>query len=455
MNTLRLIDSFENFQVLTREVPVADVADVADAPGMILRLHEDEASVLDPYVSDLVADSIRVFSERYQFDLAEPVVVELYPEHDDFAVRTSGLPGIGLLGVTFGYLVAMDSPSGRTDADYHWGTTLWHEMAHVFTLEATDHLVPRWFSEGVSVFEEWSTGPRPGRHIPMHVLDALQEEKFLPVADLDSGFIRPSYMGQIMVSYMQAGLTCQYVSRRWGQEGLVAMLELFRDGLLTPAVVEEALGISPEAFDEGFKDFLESEFRAVLDGLEAWKETSEAAYEALSNEDWEAVIESTSAAVALYPGYVDEGNAYVLKARAHRELEQSDEAIAALESYWRSGGVDPGVLHRLVEWLDEAGRRSEARELLTHIIFAAPLNESLHAQLGDWYLEDDRPAPALREYQALLAMDPYDKAAAHYRLATAYLQLEDQTKTREHLLYALETAPHYREAQDLLLEILR
>ena len=102
-----------------------------------------------------------------RFELKEPVVVELYPEHDDFAVRTSGLPGIGLLGVTFGYLVAMDSPTGRADADFHWGTTLWHEMAHVFTLEATNHLVPRWFSEGVSVYEEWSTGPLPGRHIPL------------------------------------------------------------------------------------------------------------------------------------------------------------------------------------------------------------------------------------------------------------------------------------------------
>ena len=90
------------------------------------------------------------------------------------------------------------------------------------------------------------------------------------------------------------------------------------------------------------------------------------------------------------------------------------------------------------------------------MLFAAPLDESLHTKLGDWLLaEADLPEPALREYQALLAMNPFDEAAAHYRLATAYRALEDSARTREHLLYALETAPHYREAQELLLEILR
>ena len=79
----------------------------------------------------------------------------------------------------------------------------------------------------------------------------------------------------------------------------------------------------------------------------------------------------------------------------------------------------------------------------------------LHVQLGDWLMAESRAPEALREYQAVLALNPHDQAGAHYRLATAYRQLEDANKTREHLLYALEIAPHYREAQQLLLEIAR
>ena len=453
VNTLRLIDSFDNFQVLNRELSTtAGDTGGPDTPGIILRLHNDEAPVLDPYVTDLVADSIATFSERYQFELREPVVAELYPEPDDFAVRTSGLPGIGLLGVTFGYLVAMHSPTGRDD-DYHWGTTLWHEMAHVFTLEATDHLVPRWFSEGVSVYEEWSTGPRPGRHVPIHVLEAMQEDKFLPIAELDTGFIRPSYQGQVIVSYMQAGLVCQHIEQNWGQQGLVDMLQLYRDGLDTAEAIEQGLGISPEEFDRGFDAFIESDFRAILDGLDEWKEQIEAAHEAANEADWARAVEASAAAMELAPGYVEEGNAHVLNATAHRELEDTEAAIGALEAYWRLGGFEPGVLHQLADWLYGAGRSGEAIEVLNDLIFAAPLDETLHSKLGDWLLENESAAPALREYQALLAMNPLDQAAAHFRLATAYRQLGDEAKTREHLLYALETAPHYREAQQLLLEI--
>jgi hypothetical protein len=52
-------------------------------------------------------------------------------------------------------------------------------------------------------------------------------------------------------------------------------------------------------------------------------------------------------------------------------------------------------------------------------------------------------------------MNPHDLAGAHFRLAKAYLAAEDRGSGREQLLYALEIAPGFREAQQLLLEIVR
>ena len=479
VNTLRLIDSFDNFVVLRRELPerevdapqvgedadaaigaegetAADVsAETTRPPGMLLRLHKDEASVIDAYVTDLVTDSIQAFTERYQFELKEDVVVELYPEHDDFAVRTLGLPGIGLLGVAFGYLVAMDSPSGSREGEFHWGTTLWHEIAHIFTLEATGNLVPRWFSEGVSVFEEWSTGPLPGRHIPVRVLEAMADDRFLPVAELDGGFMRPTYEGQVIVSYTQAGLLCQYIAREWGQQGLVDMLTGFAGGLGTVAAIRQGLGVSPEDLDSGFRGFLEAEFRTVLDGLEEWRERTRATYEALDAGDWDTVLERAEAAIAAYPDYVDANDAYIPLALAYDELDRRPEAMDTLETYWRLGGYAPGALRRLGTWLHEAGRPEDAIAVYDDLIMVTPLDAEVHTTLGDWMLAEGRADGALREYRALMAMQPHDMAGTHYRLASAYLELEDQARTREHLLYALEIAPHYREAQQLLLEIVR
>jgi tetratricopeptide (TPR) repeat protein len=456
VNTLRLIDSLDNFVVKMHPgKPKAPGSTAAHNPGVITRLHKDEAAVLEPYVLELVNRTIETYSKRYGFELKEPVVVELYPDHDDFAVRIAGLPGIGLLGVTFGYLVAMDSPTGRADDDFHWGTTLWHEMAHVFTLEATNHLVPRWFSEGVSVFEEWSTGPLPGRHIPLQVLTAIKEGKFLPVAELDRGFIRPTYEAQVIVSYMQAGLVCEYVAGRFGQAGLEGMLRQFAAGKDTAAAIEGALGLAPAKFDEDFAAYVEEQLGTVLAGLERWHELLAELQVVVEREDWRLAVAKAAEAIAAFPDYVDEGSPYIAKARAHRELGETALGTETLLEYRRRGGHDPDALMALARALGAAGRNDDAIEVFDDLLMVAPLRSEVHREFGDRLSEAGEHARALVEYQALLAMNPQDLADAHYRVAKAYVALADKAKGREHLLYALEIAPHYREAQQLLLEVLR
>lgn len=452
VNTLRLIDSFDNF-VVSRHGRAADPE--SSRPGVILKLHADEAEVIRPYVLDLVYDSIAAYTQRYEFELAEPVVVELYPEHDDFAVRTAGLPGIGLLGVAFGYVVAMDSPAARSAGEFHWGTTLWHEMAHIFTLETTNHLVPRWFSEGISVFEEWQTGPLPGRHIPPNVLQAIADDKLLPVAELDSGFIRPSYDNQIVVSYMQAGLICEFIASTWRQAALVEMLGVFRDGGDTVAALEQALGISAGEFDTRFAAHVEAELGGVLDALDEWQSAQRRAHELAGGGDWTGARDAAHRAIELYPEYVDEGSAYLVAAEAAEQLGEDESATDLLTTYHELGGYHPDALARLASHLDAAGRRAAALGVLEDVRWVAPLTASLHSRLGDWLLEAGRAEQALTEYTLWQATEPHDQANVHFKLARAYLALDDREKGREHLLYALEIAPQFREAQQLLLEIVR
>ena len=77
---------------------------------------------------------------------AVPVRIEVYPSHADFSVRTVGLAGLGALGVCFGPVLAIDSPSRARDRQFNWGSTLWHELAHTVTLGADRHEVPRWLT---------------------------------------------------------------------------------------------------------------------------------------------------------------------------------------------------------------------------------------------------------------------------------------------------------------------
>ena len=153
-NLLAMMDTLDEFRTFER----GDV---------IVRLHPDEAPVLGEYVLTLAQDALDVLSARYEMTIEGPILIEIFPRHDDFAVRTLGLPGmIGALGACFGRVVTMDSPRARPPGDFNWQSTLWHEIAHVITLQMSNQRLPRWLSEGISTYEEkranrqeWATRP--------------------------------------------------------------------------------------------------------------------------------------------------------------------------------------------------------------------------------------------------------------------------------------------------------
>ncbi len=462
VNTLRLVDSFNHFKLYSNKDDDLLKGEEAlkasiDKPEIILRLHEKEADLLEPYAMDLAEQAVAKFSKKYHFKPQKPIHVELYPDHDDFAVRTMGMPGIGLLGVTFGYLVAMDSPSGREPGQFHWGTTLWHEMAHVFTLEATNHLVPRWYSEGISMYEEWEARPNWGERISPSFIKAYTEDKLLPVADLDKGFIRPSYPEQIAVSYFQAGLVCRLIDREWGPEKLVDLLHAFGKDLSTADAIEQVLGLPPEEFDERLDAFLKKRLGPMADpdSLEKWRSALKRALVAARDEKWDDVATNALQAQALYPEFVESGNPYTLLARAYEAQGKSNERLAILAAYFKEGGREPDQLKTLAKLQREADLPADAIATLEELNYVWPSDEDLHNELGDLLLSADKPREALREYNAVLAMNPHDKAQAHYHLAETYHMIKDSEQARRHVLMALEIAPTYKPAQKLLLEIAR
>jgi len=443
VNTLRLLDSLAQFETI-------DTA----PPALKLLLNKSEAAPLRPYVESLAHQAMATFSRRYGYTPAGPVGVEVYPNHDDFAVRIAGLPGIGLLGVTFGDLVAMDSPSGRKTGDFHWGSTLWHEMAHVYTLGATRHRVPRWLSEGLSVFEEWTTGPTPGVAIGPNVLDTFAADKFLPIAKLDDGFMRPTYEGQVQMAYMQAGLICLFADQRWGFAKLAQFLRAYNDDAMTTSTaVRTAFGVTEEQFDKEFQAFMKQRFQAYLADPKRWATQMQRAHTMLESRNFPAARDAAQAALQMLPEFTSEGSAYEVLAAAEEGLNNPAGAIAALTAWRKAGGWDPAGLRKLGALLLVAHREADAAEVLAAVNYADPLTVDGHDQLGSLLLAQNKGADALREYQVLLALQPLDTAAANYGLARAYRMTGDAAEARRRLLEALDTAPNYRPAQKLLLEM--
>ena len=441
VNSLTLIDSYKNFITYKHD-------------RYTLRLHKKEAELLRPYMEEQMEKIFASYDQKYGFHLNEHVQVEVYPDHEDFAVRAIGIPGLGALGVTFGSIVAMDSPSGRKPGSFHWASTLWHEMSHVYSLTATKHRTTRWFTEGMAVYEETAASPDWGDRVDQLVLKAIKDKKLMPIADLERGFVRPSYNGQVIVSYFQAGRICNYIEDKWGHAKLLEMMKEFSGPVSTEAVVKKVLGIESTEFDQQFLAWIDKEFKPLADGLEAWSKKLAILNKDAARKDWDPVIAEGPALRDQYPDFVESGSAYELLAQAYEAKNDKKAALAELKRYSDTGGRMPEILKKLAGWQAEAGQKKEAAITLDRINLISPvLDEDTHARLaGLWFDQANYPG-AIREYRAVIASKPSDPAQARFNLARSLDAAGRPDEAAEEVVAALESAPGFRPAQKLLLEL--
>jgi tetratricopeptide (TPR) repeat protein len=369
----------------------------------------------------------------------------------------------------------MDSPSARKQGEFHWGSTLWHELTHVITLGITANRVPRWFTEGLSVYEETRARAGWGDPMTLTIVQALQQNKLIPLEDLNGAFVRPKYPTQIEVAYFQAGMACGFIADKHGFPKILAMLAAYGKGQNDAEVVQEVLGLSPAEFDTAFKAYAREHTNGFAQALNlewagADKTPEELRAEVEKNpgnyfarlhlaaalqkeKKFAEAISQAQAAQELFPSFTDGGNPYELLADAYEGLGRKDKAAGALLLWKERKGRNPKTFQRLATLLQDTGRTAEAIPVLQEALNVSMLDLDIHERLAESLAESAHPEAAVREYQAVLALDPPDKAEAHYRLAVAYQALSDVRSARQQVLAALEIAPGFRPAQKLLLEL--
>jgi tetratricopeptide (TPR) repeat protein len=439
-NTLTLMDSYTKFVTFQTD-------------RTILKMDKREADLLRPYFEEEMERCIATYEKKYKFKLEHPVQVEVYPDHEDFAVRTLGMPGLGALGVTFGYVIAMDSPSGRPPGQFHWASTMWHEMSHVFTLTMTRSHVPRWFTEGIAVHEETAASPEWGDRLGPDEISAIKNKQLLSISELDRGFIHPQSPTQVIVSYFQAGRIVDYITNKWGWDAVLAMLKDFSADVKTSDVIRKELKIEPDAFDQQFLAWVEEDTKTEVSHFAEWREAVKKVAELARNKDYDGVIKAALPVRDLYPDYVEGGSVYEFLATAYRAKNDKAAAIDELERYMKAGGRSPDSLKLLAQWQDEGGNKKEAAAVLERLNMIYPVDYELHQRLGALSLSLKMPQDAIREFQAVLANHPIDAAQAHYDLAMAYKLNHQTDKAKDEALASLEIAPGFRPAQKLLLEL--
>jgi tetratricopeptide (TPR) repeat protein len=437
-NALTLLDSLDQYQ--TFETSTTE-----------LMLNKKEAALLRPYIEPELQKAIATYQGKYKMNLPGKVRLEVYPNHDDFVVRTLGLPGQGgLLGVTFGMVVAMDSPSARPPGDFNWASTLWHELSHVYILTATNHLVPRWFTEGLAVHEEGAASADWGDRMTPEIVSALKNKKLLPVLDLDRGFVRPEYPTQVLVSYFQAGKICDFIAQKWGEDAILGMVHSYAARKTTAEAIQDNVHESADAFDRDFRVWLDSQIAETVRHFDEWKK---AVTDGGKNASTDEQIQQEIAIRDDYRAYVGPGSAYESLAQLYKIKGEKSEAMKQLEEYRNLGGTSVDSLKSLALLEQEAGKTEQAELTLKKLNYIYPEDEAVHRMLGRLLLARGDAGQAVREFSAVLTLKPADTAESHYDLAKALRAAHRDDEAKDQVVLALEAAPGFKPAQQLLLQL--
>ena len=448
----------------------------------VVRMAAKEAKVYGPRVLELLAKAKRTLTTKYEVELARPTYVEIFADQKDFAVRTFGMPDVaGFLGVCFGRVVTANSPAAHGGHPTNWEAVLWHEFCHVVTLQMTKNKMPRWLSEGISVYEERQASRAWGMRLDPSYRQMILGDDLVPVGKLSGAFLAPKTPRHLQFAYLQSSLVVEFIITRHGLDALRGVLRDLRGGAEINAAL--AKHVAPLAT-------LETEFAAYA------KESAEQMAPKLNFEKppAELMLATTGGVEVAAWQATHPDNYWMLLTRARKltEAKKWAEARVVLErivaAYPLAKGNDTPY-RPLATVLRELGDVAAERELLN--TWAALDDEATEAYLRlmelateakDWpvvarnaerylavnplvvppwrYLaqasaEQGQTAVAIAAWRTLLHLDAPDPAGAHFQLGQLLRKNGETAEARAQTLLALEEAPRFREALAMLLQLSR
>jgi tetratricopeptide (TPR) repeat protein len=381
---------------------------------------------------------------------------------------------LNALGATFGRVVTLDSPHARPPGAFNWQSTLWHELAHVFTLQLSNQRAPLWLTEGISVWEEGQVRREWAQDFEVAFARVHADGEVPKLADLNAAFSDPH---KVSLAYYQSSLVIEVIVERYGEAGLRSVLIAYGGGLGMEAALREALGVGVAELQATFDTTVEQRFGGLGRALQMPK-----GVEIPRGADASTI----QALAARYPG------SYPLHMAAGQALAAAGARDAALAAYERAAALVPTATGqdspraRIAVLAEQQGDRpralAELRALVSHdhdnveaarklaalaeqagdgdarllaydrVVTTYPGEPGAHRALGQIAFKRSDFAVALREFQAAIASGPVDAVSARCDLAEAFLAAGRRDDARREALAALKIAPTYERAQDLLLK---
>ena len=481
-NMLKVFDTLETYTTVESE-------------HFKVHMSENDADILWPYLEPLLEEGYDTLTAKYGFEPESPILIEVFENTEDFAVRSVGLPDIGpLVGICFGKVITLISPDTLSA---NWQEIVWHEFMHVITLQMTNNRMPRWLSEGISVWEEREGRPYWGRSQGLDLVRAAADEKLLHIKDLNSGFSGAQNNADLGFAYFQSYLVVDYITEEYGFEKLVEFIDQYAVVKEESLRFDEVFQLSLDQFNMGFKNWIDRRVAEINvyvhsedvpdegDGHgHGVRENSSAILAELYNnaslkqhmrarieenardfqahlqlgivlfkeEDFEQAKFHLVTAHDMLPTYTGYPSPALVLSQIYETEENRDEQLRWLETLLENLQHDYDSAMILADAALEDENLDRASYFIDRAIQVDPYRSSVHELKARYANLIDDPALAVTEYEVLLKLEINDPVEARTDLAEAYLRNDQVAEAKQSVLYALEIAPSYRRAQQVLLE---
>jgi Tfp pilus assembly protein PilF len=154
-----------------------------------------------------------------------------------------------------------------------------------------------------------------------------------------------------------------------------------------------------------------------------------------------------------FPQYAGADSSYAVLSALYLQQGKNAEAEQQLSRMISIDAENYEAHLQLAKLRAQHGDHAGASMALQAAVYIYPYEAELHEQLAFHLEKQSLWREVARERRALLALDPFDRAEAYYQLAYAYSQAGNRPAARQQIIYALEIAPNFRRAQDLLLAL--
>jgi tetratricopeptide (TPR) repeat protein len=414
LNTLRLYDS---------TIPKEYSFDATK--NFRIRFHNEEKPALARYVEPTMERAFADMVRRYGFTPKTPVIVELYADKTDYAVRTAGLPDMSVLGVCFGQVITAMSPQ---TGDINWGMVLWHELGHVFAIQLSNSRVPRWFTEGLSEYETLMARPDWRRENDADLYTAVLYNTLPSIGALNSEFMQPD-TSAVIVAYYQSAVTVEYLAQTYGFPKIVEALKLYGQGKETPDVIKAITGKTIPELDREFRKYLDirlapyaGTFKLPTRGFDDVTKLEIAA---------DAAPKDARARANVALGYLYAGDA-----------DKAGEAAKAALALDPKQPIGRYILAEIAVHAQDADR---ARELFEGLIADGHDSYDIRSRLAQLALDDRNIDEAKKQLCAAKKLDP-ERSYPYQALSELYAKQGDQPRSLaelEHYVFLeqMELAP--------------